>query len=56
MLHFARQVLDHLQEANIQVMDWSPRNPDLNPIQHILDTLKRTVKRRLTIPSNLQQL
>lgn len=38
---------DNAREANIYVMEGPPRRPDLSPIEHFYDVLKRAFKRRI---------
>jgi transposase len=33
--HIANVIRQELVVANINVLEWSPRNPDLNPIEHL---------------------
>lgn len=54
--HVARACIEYLNEVRIEVMNWPARSPDLNPIEHLWDTIKRAVKRRLPAPQNVQQL
>lgn len=37
-------------------MEWPPLSPDLNPIEHLWDTLKRKVRSRTPAPVNHNQL
>ncbi|KFM60449.1 Transposable element Tc3 transposase, partial [Stegodyphus mimosarum] len=37
-------------------MDWSAYSPDLNPIEHVWDALRRRIAARLHSPENTQQL
>ena len=53
--HTARTTRQMLQANNINVLDWPPCSPDLNPIEHIWDEVDRRI-RRLPQPRDLQQL
>ena len=46
--HVARVVNAYLDEMDIQRLDWPPRSPDLNPIEHVWDMLGRLVRNRQT--------
>ncbi|CAH2232806.1 jg16589 [Pararge aegeria aegeria] len=37
-------------------MEWLARSPDMNPIEHVLDLLKRKVKSRIPAPANVGEL
>lgn len=54
--HVARIVTQYLEEVGIQVMQWPARSPDLNPIEHIWDTLKQKVRARNPAPTTLGEL
>lgn len=54
--HVARIVTQYLQEVGIQVMPWPANSPDLNPIEHLWDQIKRKVRARDPVPGTLQQL
>ncbi|GFW34759.1 uncharacterized protein TNCV_953871 [Trichonephila clavipes] len=42
--------------SDFSVIYWSPRSPDLNPIQLLLDALEQGVKGHLKTPTNLTEL
>lgn len=54
--HRARSVEEFLNEQNIERIEWPARSPDLNPIEHIWDQLKKRIRSRIQPPSNLSQL
>lgn len=54
--HTARSVTQYLDEVGIQVLPWPARSPDLNPIEHIWDNLKRRVRARVPAPTTLGEL
>lgn len=54
--HTARVSATYLQQQNINVLPWPALSPDMSPIEHVWDTLKRRVKRRRVQPQTLQQL
>jgi transposase len=39
-------VIDFSKKYNIQIEDWSPYTPNLNPIKHVWAELKRRIHRK----------
>ena len=54
--HTARVTQAYLNDMNITVMEWPARSPDMNPIEHVWDLLKRKVKSRIPAPANVGEL
>jgi transposase len=54
--HTARIVQEYLRETETPVMEWPARSPDLNPIEHVWDTLQQRVLERRMVFRTLQQL
>lgn len=54
--HTARIVQEYLADTGISVMNWPARSPDLNPIEHVWDHMKRQVRAEVNPPQTLLQL
>ncbi|CAH2228579.1 jg27688 [Pararge aegeria aegeria] len=54
--HTARVTQAYLNDMNITVTEWPARSPDMNPIGHVWDLLKRKVESRIPAPANVGEL
>lgn len=54
--HIARISVDHLEQANVRILPWPPRSPDLSPIEHVWDMMGRRLNDLPHQPETLQQL
>ena len=54
--HRAYVVNDFLQDNDIARLEWTACSPDMNPIKHAWDILKRAVYGRLDPPTSLRDI
>lgn len=54
--HTAAIVRDYLADIGVRAMDWPARSPDLNPIEHMWDELKKRIRARVPTVSSIQEL
>ncbi len=54
--HVSKQTKKWFSKQKINVLDWPPQSPDLNPIENVWDYLDRQVRKRQDEIKNLQDL
>ncbi len=54
--HVARVCTQFLEAENIPVLVWPAYSPDMSPIEHVWDALDRSIRQRVPVPANIQQL
>lgn len=54
--HIARVSLRCLEDAQVQILPWPPRSPDLSPIEHVWDMIGRRLGELPQYPQTLAQL
>ena len=54
--HKSKQVLDFLGKTNLNLLDWPPQSPDLNPIENLWAIIKARRKKKFGFPTNKDQL
>ena len=54
--HGARIITAYLNENNIPVLPWPANSPDMSPIEHVWDEMKRRLRDLENPPQNRQQL
>lgn len=54
--HRAQRVNAALREYNITRLDWPAGSPDLNPIEHAWDAVKRAVWNRQPLPQTVPEI
>ena len=54
--HVARICTQFLEAENVPVLAWPAYSLDMSPIEHVWDVLDWHKQKRVTVPTNLQQL
>lgn len=54
--HVARQVTGYLNDVDIALLEWPPNSPDINPIEHLWDYLKKKIRSRIPPVTNHNEL
>ncbi|CAH1953450.1 unnamed protein product [Acanthoscelides obtectus] len=54
--HVARVTIDFLQHNDVTLLPWSPRSPDLSPIEHVWDMMGRRLLNLQGPPQTLEAL
>ena len=54
--HTARVTQQFPAQHNINVLEWAAMSPDMSPLEHLWDELKRRVYARAQPPTNVNQL
>jgi hypothetical protein len=54
--HKAKVVKDYYDENEVEVLDWPPQSPDLNPIEQVWAIMKQKLYTQDSFPSNKNDL
>src|SRR5204863_357974 len=50
--HKSSKVLDFLRKNNINLLDWPPQSPDMNPIENLWAIIKARRKKKFGVPTS----
>lgn len=51
--HVARISINRFEEANVNILPWPPKSPDLSPIEHVWDIMGRKIRNLANPPQTL---
>jgi transposase len=54
--HTAKKTCEWLRNNGINILDWPPQSPDLNPIEHLWDHLKRRLNAYEKVATSMHEL
>lgn len=54
--HSSRVATEFLETEDVTVLRWPACSPDINPIEHVWDFIKRRIRARRNAPGNVDQL
>ena len=54
--HTANLTKQYISQAGLTILDWPSQSPDLNPIEHAWAELKKRLRLRKVLPTNMSEL